>query len=135
MQTEFFQSNVTGNKSRKLLNAWTPENTNTSVPKIESVQSFSTTNVFSSYALESGSYLRLKTLSVGYTFSPNCAFMKRLQLSSLRIYAQASNLFTITNYSGADPDISGGSPANFGVDVATYPTNEPKLSFGLSVTY
>jgi hypothetical protein len=133
--TEFFQSNVTGNKSRALLNAWTPENTNTTVPKIENVQSFSTTNVFSDYALEGGSYFRLKTLTLGYTFNPNSSFMRMLQLSNFRLYAAISNLFTITNYSGADPDISGGSPANFGVDVATYPTNERKLSFGLTITY
>lgn len=135
MSTEFFASNVTGNKSRKLLNAWTPENTKTTVPKIENVQTFSTTNVFNSYALEDGSYLRLKTLTLGYTFNPGSSLMRRLQISNLRIYFQASNLFTITNYSGADPDISGGSPANFGVDVATYPTNEPKINFGLTITY
>lgn len=135
MTTEFFQSNVTANKSRELLNAWTPENINTTVPKIENVQSFSTTSAFNSYALESGSYFRLKTLTIGYTFDPNISFMKRLQISSLRLYVQAANLFTITPYSGADPDISGGSPANFGVDVATYPTNERKVSFGLTVTY
>ncbi len=135
MSTEFFQSNVTANKSRKLLNAWTPDNTNTSVPKIENVQSFSTTSAFNSYALESGSYFRLKTLTLGYTFNPNTSFMRMLQISNLRLYVQASNLFTITNYSGADPDISGGSPANFGVDVATYPTNERKISFGLTITY
>lgn len=135
MSTEFFQSNVTANKSRKLLNAWTPDNINTTVPKIENVQSFSTTSAFNSYALESGSYFRLKTLTLGYTFNPNTPFMKMLQLSTLRLYVQASNLFTITNYSGADPDISGGSPANFGVDVATYPTNERKISFGLTITY
>lgn len=135
MSTEFFQSNVTANKSRKLLNAWTPDNINTSVPKIENVQSFSTTSAFNSYALESGSYFRLKTLTLGYTFNPNTSFMRMLQISNLRLYVQASNLFTITNYSGADPDISGGSPANFGVDVATYPTNERKISFGLTITY
>ena len=135
MSTEFFQSNVTGNKSRRLLDAWTPEHTDTTVPKIENVQSFSTTNVFSSYALESGSYLRLKTLTLGYTFDPNFVLMRKLRLSNWRVYMQASNLFTCTRYSGADPDISGGSPANFGVDVATYPTNEPKLSFGITITY
>lgn len=135
MNTEFFGSNITANKSRKLLNAWTPENTNTTVPIIENVQTLSTTTAFNSYALEDGSYFRLKTVTLGYSFNAQSSLMKRLHLSNLRLYAQASNLFTITKYSGLDPDISAGSPGSFGIDVATYPTNEPKITVGLTVTY
>jgi hypothetical protein len=49
-----------------------------------------------------------------------------MSINSLRISATVNNLFTITNYSGLDPDIAAGSPSAFGMDVATYPTNEKR---------
>ncbi|MGI6074363.1 MAG: TonB-dependent receptor [Fermentimonas sp.] len=135
MYTDFFQDGVNNNKSRVLLNAWSPENTNSMIPKIENVSSFSTNSAFNDYALEDGSYLRLKNLSLGYTFDNGSAFLKRMSINSLRISATVNNLFTITNYSGLDPDIAAGSPSAFGMDVATYPTNEKRVIFGLNVSF
>ncbi len=64
----------------------------------------------STFFIENGSYLRIKSLQAGYTFSKNKAF------SRLRVYVQAFNLATFTKYSGLDPEISDGSPTNYGVD-------------------
>jgi len=133
--TEFFQDAVTTNKSRALLNAWTPKNTNTSVPKIENASSFSTNSAFNDYAFEDGSYLRLKTLSLGYNINPKSSFMQQFAITNFRIAVTMSNVFTITKYSGLDPDVAAGSPSAFGMDVATYPTNERRLTFGLNMTF
>ena len=54
------------------------------------------------YHIENGSFLRMKTLTVGYSLP--ASLRSKLKLSNARIYLQAQNLFTITNYSGADPE-------------------------------
>ena len=59
-------------------------------------------NEVSSYYVENGSFLRLKTLSLGYTLPDTV--MKKLSLSNARVYFQAQNVFTITGYKGADPE-------------------------------
>ena len=56
----------------------------------------------SEFHIEDGSFLRLKTLTLGYTLPANV--MKKLRLTSARVYFQAQNVFTITSYSGADPE-------------------------------
>lgn len=121
------------NKSRRLLNAWTPENTNTTVPKVEPINNFSTFGAVSSYFIEDGSYLKLKTILLGYTFNPGV--INKIGLSRLRLYTQVANIFTITNYSGPDPELIGGSTAVRGVDSGTYPKTELNLIFGVNVTF
>jgi len=133
--TDFYQYYPFSNKGRSLLNAWAPDNMDTTVPKIENVSTFSTNQYFSSYFLEDGSYFRLKTVTLGYTINPESSFVKMARISNLRFYGQATNLFTITKYSGPDPDIAAGSNSSWGVDVATYPTNEARFTFGVSVTF
>ncbi len=59
-------------------------------------------NESSQYFIEDGSFLRLKTLTLGYTLPKSV--QSKLRLSNARIYFQAQNLFTITSYSGADPE-------------------------------
>ena len=75
----------------------------------------------SSFHIEDGSYLRLQNLSLGYTF-PNKWF-KGTPISKLRIYVQGSNLFTITNYSGYNPEVNKHSDSALtpGTDYGTYP--------------
>src|SRR5690606_20710152 len=133
--TDFYQYYPFSNKGRSLLNAWTPTNTNTTIPKIENTSSFSTNQYFSSYFLESGSYFRLKTITLGYTINPEYRLIRSAKISNLRFYAQATNLFTITKYSGPDPDIAAGSNSSWGVDIATYPTNEARFTFGVNITF
>jgi len=129
--TNFF-STYNGGKSNVLLNAWTPENTNTNIPKIESQGSFSSSGVANSYYIEDGSYLRLRSLILGYSFNPG--LLQKAGINKLRVYCQAANLFTISKYSGLDPELSGSSSA-FGVDYANYPNNEQNFLLGLDVSF
>ncbi|WP_158856189.1 SusC/RagA family TonB-linked outer membrane protein [Lunatibacter salilacus] len=129
--THFFGTYV-GAKSNVLSNAWTPENTNTNVPKVENQNSFSTAGAFNSYLIEDASYLRMRTLTLGYTFNSNV--LNRIKASRLRVYTQAVNLFTITNYTGLDPELAGNS-SNFGIDIANYPNNQRSFLLGLNVSF
>lgn len=129
--THFFGTYV-GAKGNALHNAWTPENTNTTVPIIENQNSFSTAGVFNSYFVEDASYLRMRTLTLGYTFDR--VFLRKIQATRLRLYTQAINLFTITNYSGLDPELAGSS-ASFGIDIANYPNNQRSFVLGINVSF
>ncbi len=79
--------------------------------------------VVSDLGIEDGSYLRLNTLSVGYTLPAESAVARALTISNLRIYASVYNLFTLTKYSGLDPEVSTNNNMN-----ATYPT--PGIDYG-----
>src|SRR5690606_30587873 len=112
--THFAGFYPTTNLSKDLLNAWTPENTNTNIPKIESQGGFSTTSVPNSFYVENGSFLKMRSLALGYTVPK--VFLQKYKINNLRVYAQAENLFTITKYSGLDPEIIGGSTSALGID-------------------
>lgn len=73
--------------------------------------------------IEDGSFLRLKTVSLGYRFSKR--LMKKVNLSKARIYASAQNIYTWTNYSGYDPEVSVGKYGALtpGLDYSAYPTS------------
>ena len=120
------------NKSRDLLNAWTPDNPNTDVPRIEESNSFSTFGTMNNYRIKDGSFLRMKSLILGYTVP--LGLLERVGLSNFRIYAQATNLFTLTDYNGYDPEI-GGTSAVFGVDVGPYPNNQKSYLFGINLSF
>jgi len=96
-------------------NRWTPTNQNTTIAKIGSNSA-----VYSTQYVEDGSYIRLKTFNVGYTFPQK--ILSKYKITRLRIYIAASNLLTITGYKGYDPEVStystGLSPA---LDYSSYP--------------
>jgi TonB-linked SusC/RagA family outer membrane protein len=131
--THFMSFYPTTNVSKDLLNAWTPENTNTNIPKVESQGGFSTTSVPNSFYVENGSFLKMRSLALGYTVPK--VFLQKYKINNLRVYAQAENLFTITKYSGLDPEIIGGSTSALGIDRGAYPNNEKGLIFGLNLTF
>jgi len=79
--------------------------------------------------VEDGSYLRLKTLRLGYTVPQS--LLDRAQIRSLRLYAQVSNLFTITNYSGLDPELNS-SGVSMGLDRGAWPTAR-QIMFGVNL--
>lgn len=110
-----------GNRSVRLLNeSWTPENTNATLPILRASDNFSN-SISTDYYVESGSYLRARTVQLGYTLDQG--MLNRLGMSTLRVYVQAQNLFTITGYSGIDPDVTiQGGELGMGVDVGWYPT-------------
>lgn len=129
--TDFFSTFV-GGKSNVLLNAWSPENRDTTIPVIEGESSFSTSGVPNSYYLEDASFLRLRSMILGYTTNPKA--LQKVGLSKLRVYLQGTNLFTLTKYTGLDPEL-GGNSANFGIDYGNYPNNQRSFLFGLNLSF
>lgn len=88
-------------------------------------------SVYSTRVIEDGSYLRLKTVQLGYTFST--ALINRINVKSLRLYVSGQNLATITNYSGPDPEVSAfNSALTPGFDYSAYPKART-ITFGLNV--
>lgn len=81
-------------------------------------------NRLSTFFLEKGDYLRLKNITLGYTFPKFCK-----TISDLRIYATVDNVFTLTNYSGVDPECG-----NWGVDRAVYPVTR-FFNFGVNLNF
>lgn len=115
-----------------LYNAWTPNNTNAKIPIVEDNQNFSNDGVINSYPVEKGSYLRNKTMILGYTLPAGS--LQKLKIQHFRVYTEVLNLFTITNYSGLDPQISGSSSA-FGLDYGFYPSNQRQYLIGITLNF
>lgn len=84
-------------------NSWTPENSNTSFPRL--VYNDPVANSNTTRFLHDASYLRVKNITLGYSFKKNIRKIKFLK--DVRVYASAQNLFTITGFKGWDPEVSG----------------------------
>lgn len=82
--------------------------------------------------LENGSFLKLKEMSIGYNFSHK--LLSKIKVDRCRIYISGQNLFTITGYTGLDPEFSGNSLYDRGVDNANFP-NAMSFTGGLSLTF
>lgn len=139
--TDFFQS-FQGVKSKDALyNSWTPTNLNAKVPIIENVSNFSNNGVPNSYYLEDGSFLRCKSLILGYTIPTSN--LSRIGIDRLRVYVQAANLFTITKYTGLDPELQGAydeatqgsSNRSFGMDYGNYPNSQKNFNVGVNLSF
>ena len=122
------------NATTDVLNAWTPTNTNTDVPRAVSGdpnQNSRTSDRF----VEDGSYLRLKNLTIGYTLpSDKISKLTNNVLTRARIYVTSQNLLTFTKYSGYDPEIASrnGNLLTNGVDYGMYPQART-LTIGLNL--
>ena len=128
--TDFWPS-YSGQKSKRLLyDSWTDNNKSASVPKASNTSNFSTNTQNSSYYVEDGSFLRCRSLQLGYSFDER--FLSKFRISSLRLYVQAVNLFTITKYSGLDPEPGDYDGNAFGIDNGNYP-NVRQVSFGVQL--
>jgi TonB-dependent starch-binding outer membrane protein SusC len=138
---------VGGVSDRVLYDTWTPTNTNAKLPILQPNQDgFNVNGNFvagesNSYYIEKGSYFRARNLQLGYTIPGN--IMSKVKLQKARIYIQAQNIFTITDYSGADPDLSvqraqrnAGSAGDYiiGIDQSGFP-NPKQFLFGINVTF
>lgn len=120
--------------SKKLAtDSWTPTHTNAKVA-INEVQfnSFSSSNGSNSYGVEDGSYIKNKSVILGYTLPSSS--LQKIHITQLRIYFQIANLFTITKYSGLDPESIGSANA-FGIDGGNYPNNQKQFLVGLNVHF
>ncbi|MEP0214918.1 MAG: SusC/RagA family TonB-linked outer membrane protein, partial [Cellulophaga sp.] len=103
------------NLDNRVLDSWSPTNTDTDIPIISTKDDNKNFGTASSWYLEDASYLRIKNVTLGYTFSSKV--MDNLSKgSSLRMYVSGENLVTFTNYSGLDPEVGGK-----GLDIAKYP--------------
>jgi TonB-linked SusC/RagA family outer membrane protein len=96
----------------------------------------------SSFYVEPGSFLKCRVAQVGYTFDPG--MLKTVGIDKLHIYAQVTNLFTITKYTGLDPELvpslsnnGTGNNANaaFGIDYGAYPNNQKQYILGVNLTF
>lgn len=125
--------------STEILDRWTPENQDTDVPAIIDAQTredagltsqiFYSTNLTSRW-VEDASYLRLKNIALGYALPASVS--NRLQVNSVRFHISATNLITITDYTGFDPEVSSNTynDAALGTDFNNYP---PAKMFNLGV--
>lgn len=112
------------NMGTEVLNAWTPTNTDTNIPRASFEGSTSNARMSDRW-VEKGDFVRLKTLTLGYTLPQ----FSNSPFSKLRIYGQATNLLTFTGYTGYDPEVQGrpgGGTSNAlfynGVDASSIPT-------------
>ncbi|MDL2303262.1 TonB-dependent receptor [Dysgonomonas sp. OttesenSCG-928-D17] len=118
------------NMLAEVADRWTPTNASNKVP---STKGYVQNDVYSRY-VEDGSFLRLKNVTLGYTFPTQ--WTKKAFISRLRAYVSGQNLFCISGYSGYDPEVStaGNNPMTPGLDWGAYPTSRV-FTFGLEVQF
>ncbi len=121
-----------GNNHKLADNRWMQPGDQTDIPRAGLTNK--NWREYSSRWLEDGSYLRLKSVTLGYNFSPN--LVNRFGMSSLRLYAQGQNLLTFTNYTGLDPEVNQNSrnPLVAGSDFGTHPQVRT-ISFGINLEF
>jgi TonB-linked SusC/RagA family outer membrane protein len=108
-------------------NRWTPANPSNTDPQI-----IPQNLPASTYFLESGAFLRLNNLTLGYTLP--ATLLKRMKISKVRVYATSQNLFTAKRYSGFTPELQPDNVLSSGVDLNSYPTTRT-FAFGLNVEF
>ncbi len=117
--TDFFPSFQGAAISERVKESWSPSNTGATIPIFETASNFSTNTQANSFYIEDGSYLRMQSLGAGYTLPATA--LSKLGMNRLRVFASATNLFTLTKYKGLDPGVGGAVDTSFGIDVGNYP--------------
>ena len=121
-----------GNRSTRVLDSWSPSNTGAALPALSETtlnSEFSTSN---SFFVRDGSYARLRSLQIGYTLPDNIA--SKLGASSARVYYNGTNLLTLTDFTGLDPEVPRGGALDIGVYSAQYPSNAIS-SLGINIKF
>ncbi|MCU7551497.1 TonB-dependent receptor [Chitinophagaceae bacterium LB-8] len=120
------------NQSTVVLNRWKTPGQVTDIPKANDPDNYKNSTRF----IENGSYLRLKSLTLAYNFNKD--LVQKLHLQKLMLYVTGQNVFTITDYSGFDPEVnafgSNSKGTEIGVDYGTYPQTRTFI-FGLNVDF
>lgn len=121
--------NPLDNKSKTVLDRWTPQNTNTDVPRIGASDDNNNRRASTRY-IENGDYLRLRLIQLGYTIPKHL-----INGMNWRMYVSLNNMFTLTGYDGPNPEV-GGSDGSFnrGVDVGNYPLYKT-IMFGTTFSF
>jgi len=123
--------NAGSNFLASTLDAWTPQNTNTTVPR--AIFNDPNGNLKESDRfLENGNFLRMRQLQLGYTLP--ASLTRKAYIENLRFYVSAENLFTITNYKGVDPEFSRANVLNTGIDRLIYPFTR-SFTIGAQLTF
>ncbi len=105
------------NRFVEVLNYWTPSNPNADIPRLSLTDANNNMRA-SSYFIESGNFIRLRSVQLGYTLPKS---ITTNLISRARIYIGGANLLTLTGYSGYDPEISSGDALNANIDEGSYP--------------
>lgn len=128
----FYESMQTpGQMLTSVLDAWTPTNTDTDMPR--AVLNDPNRNARESDRfLENGNFVRLRQAQLGYTLPTN--ILKKAYIEKLRFYISGENLFTITKYSGTDPEFSRSSPLDTGIDSYIFPFTR-SFTVGAQLTF
>ncbi len=109
--------NLATNRGKDILNAWRPDNTGSDIPAL-SLTDDNNESRFSTYYIENGSYMKMKYLKLSYKLPSK--IIRKIGASNLDIYGQVENVFTITKYTGLDPEILPGGYGSL-VDNGAYP--------------
>ena len=121
-----------GNRSTRVLDSWSPSNTGAALPALSETilnNEFTSAN---SFFVRDGSYARLRSLQIGYTLPDNIA--SKLGASSARVYYNGTNLLTLTDFTGLDPEVPRSGALDIGVYSAQYPTNSVS-SLGINIKF
>ncbi len=117
------------NQYASYANHWSPENPESNIPRVKGT----TLKTYATWMVEDGSFLRLKTVQLGYNLPQH--MLNSVKISAIRVYASAQNLYTWTKYSGYDPEVSiRNSALTPGFDYSAYP-RATTLTVGLKATF
>ena len=107
------------NVVKEAMNGWTKTNRNTGIPIMKTQNTSGGNSLPSEFYVEDGSYLRLKNLQLGYSLPKK--WLEAIRFNKLRVYAGVQNLFTLTKYSGYDPEVSSNVLFSRGIDISLMP--------------
>ncbi len=130
--------------STRVLDRWTPDHQDTDVPAFIDQVTRQNANLTSkifisgdqrlSRWVEDASYIRLKNITLGYDIP--ATFLRRIRLTKAKVFVTGANVFTITKYTGYDPEVSAytGNDAQLGVDLSSYPASK-SVTFGINLSF
>ena len=119
------------NRPSWMLDRWIGEGTSNKIPRMTAVNPNRNWRSSDLY-IKDGSYVRLKTIQLGYSLPSS--LLEKASLQRLRLFVTAENLFTFTSYDGFDPEIAAGDYFNIGVDKGIYPQSRT-ISVGANLTF
>ncbi len=118
------------NQFASYANRWTPDNPTSDIPRVSNSAS---NRVISSRIIEDGSFLRIKNITLGYNIPEK--MLRKIHINKVRVYVAAQNLYTFTNYSGYDPEVSiKNSALQPGLDFSAYPRART-FNFGINIGF
>jgi TonB-linked SusC/RagA family outer membrane protein len=125
-------TNFLSNNSTEIKNSWKKPGDVTDVPRTYLLDN--TANQISTRFLEKGDFLRMRTITLAYTL--NRSIMQKIGFDGIRIYGQVLNAFTITGYSGIDPEVNTNRTDNIGVGIDLRNVPQPRqFTFGIQASF